>query len=155
MQMHTPHPSAASSPADVKDPGTEEEVIAYVQKCVRDSIDGVNARRLERSDSTFHFVAPDFKQISAQPLDIDEFIRLLKAHCQNYPEFYVRCMDINTDLDMKRNTALVYYNTETTGAPPGVTRPAWSSCEFRKVDGRWQQIWAKTMHGPAHAGFNP
>lgn len=67
-----------------------------------------------------------------------------RLHTEN-PEYEYHVMSINTEVEPDKETASVFMNVETKGAPLGITRRYMTVLEFKKRGSKWFMVKASSL----------
>ncbi|KAK4635446.1 hypothetical protein CLAFUW4_01787 [Fulvia fulva] len=79
--------------------------------------------------------------------NLDEHVHSIQRVCNEYPDFRIRVVDMHTTVNDKADFAELYVNTESSNAPPGVSRPSVSIVVYRLIRGEWLSVHHMSLAG--------
>lgn len=135
--------------ADYIKPSTA--ITTHLEHLVRSSIDAINSRDFSMYSSAWSCYTSGLKVESAQPVyQWPNCIRRnigLKSHLKGLqyisatnPGFYLRLLDVDTEVDEKAGRAVVFVNLENIGNPTNLVMQGTIILEFCMMGEEWKCI---------------
>lgn len=95
-------------------------------------------------------VSPTFKahfENFGHSLTLAQHAHLLRQTIEQYPEYHVEVKNVSLDVDEAKGIAIVYMETEVTGAPPEVKTSLMNEFKWRRQQGVWRCWLHRVMKG--------
>lgn len=137
------------SVADHTEPSTA--IATHLEHLVRSSIDAVNSRDFSIYSSAWSCFTPGFKVESAQPvyqwpncvrrnIGLKSHLKGLQYISATNPGFYLRLLDVDTQIDQKAGRAAVWLSLENVGNPQNLVMQGTIILEFCMMGEEWKCI---------------
>lgn len=131
----------------------DEEIRLHFEAIARGCVDALNDRDFSRdSPTSWKHLAPVFKAGPIPPLlqkkiDAEDYLTHLADLCKSYPDWKLRCVDFDTHVNHKKDSAVVYCNVENSGVPVGIVYQSVGISEYQKFNGEWLVVGYRGFSG--------
>ncbi|KAF2172789.1 hypothetical protein M409DRAFT_16750 [Zasmidium cellare ATCC 36951] len=128
-----------------QNPSTKQEITAHLEHLSNLSLEAVNNRDFSPTSPGWNFMAPSFTcnilydvnnvygdttNTSQRLLDLDEHLARFKRMTTEYPEWRLKLLSQNIEVDVGKGRAEIFHVLEITGHPPGLVTQTVLAMEF-------------------------
>ncbi|KAF2166288.1 hypothetical protein M409DRAFT_66754 [Zasmidium cellare ATCC 36951] len=135
----------SDSPSSVHPPPcqpSKEDTASYLERVSVGGVLAVNDRDYDYSNGELYkAVSSSFRahfENFPHPLTLAEHSAILHQTIERFPDYHVEVQSVSPEVDKRNGTAIVYMETEVTGAPPGTRMALMNEFRWRRDGGAWQ-----------------
>ena len=150
----------------MSDSSTKEEqkrcIAAYLEHLTQLSADAINTRDFDLDSPArkivhariFESLGAAFHARPGERFGIHDLLAMLQHATDVNPKVQIRLTGLSTEVSESLERAVVYYNVETSGAPPGIIRQGVCCAEYQLNErGEWLRVKHKGISLPSNFAF--
>ncbi|EME40311.1 hypothetical protein DOTSEDRAFT_82913 [Dothistroma septosporum NZE10] len=134
--------TTTSPAATPKSQANHAAIAEYLESVCVGGVTACNDRDFNyENGELYKAVSPTFKahfENFGHSLTLNEHGHLLRQTIEQYPAYHVEVNSVSSEVDEAKGIAIVYMETEVTGAPPEVKTSLINEFKWRREQGAWR-----------------